>query len=167
MRVAEVAPVGEDEVYFNDRESVASTCPPSKDVKLTDIQAPSLKANVIPDLPSENDKYIIVFSIRYQTFRKALRSQVFTSGDRHPVSELPSDIELPVWLPPLLPDGRMTIDEIPRWDRKMVIHWRSWDGQCARLYHKRVNLPKWLWLERNITLDGKGKRMNVFIERGE
>lgn len=143
--------MGEDENYFNDGESMA----------------PSLKVNVIPDLPSENDTYIIVFSIRYQSFRKALRSQVFTSGDRHPVSELPSDIELPVWLPPLLPDGRMTIDEIPRWDRKMVIHWRSWDGQCARLYHKRVKLPKWLWLERNITLDGKGKRMNVFIERGE
>jgi len=60
----------------------------------------------------------------------------------------------------------MTIEEVPKWERSMVIHWRSWDGQAARLYHKKVKIPQWLWLERNIGWNGKGKAMDVFIERG-
>jgi hypothetical protein len=55
----------------------------------------------------------------------------------------------------------MLIVELPRWKREVEMYWRSWNGQKASVMLRKVKIPKWLWWERNIGWDGKGKEIGT------
>jgi len=99
-----------------------------------------------------------VYNICTNTFRKEKRSVLLPDETTLPLLEMQEN------MPPLLVDGRMTIVEIPRWRRKMHIHWRSCDGKGTAVWRMEVRLPGWVWWERNVGSMGRGLWREVFVE---
>lgn len=141
-----------------------------KNLRLTSsfIQPTAFHETNLQGRTTDSEDHIIVLSIRTKKFRRVPRSSIFTNPNKLTmVSELPNDVQCSAALPPLLVDGRMIIDEIPKWKRSMQIVWRSWNGNRARLKRTKVKIPIWLWLLRNIGEARDVKELVVFIERGE
>ncbi|KAH7348404.1 hypothetical protein BKA65DRAFT_584081 [Rhexocercosporidium sp. MPI-PUGE-AT-0058] len=100
----------------------------------------------------------LVYDTRKNTFSLERRSALLP----HQKSNTPM-LEMQENLPPLLVDGRMTVVDIPRWKKTMVLFWRSCDGKKTKVWNREVELPVWVWTARNF-----GKRQwKVCFIRGD
>lgn len=112
---------------------------------------------------SESTKEVYVFSISIMSFRRAPRSEIFHSKTRRTVNNGLPDAQCPAICPPLLVDGRMTIQSIPRLSLTMDIYWRYYSKGDVKLRKKTVPIPAWLMRLVHVPTNSN----IVFVERGE
>ncbi len=105
----------------------------------------TLRPRSTPSPPPPRSPFELVYSIRTGKFSLERRARLFprSQGFNAPMLEMQED------MPPLLVDGRMTLVNIPRWQKEMVIFWRSFDGKRTKVWKKTVKLPVWVRMARS------------------
>ncbi|KAH6712507.1 hypothetical protein BKA61DRAFT_610423, partial [Leptodontidium sp. MPI-SDFR-AT-0119] len=117
-----------------------------------DIQAQ--RARLIPEPPTSSPLELL-YDTRHKTFSLERRSTLLP----HQKADMPM-LEMQENLPPLLVDGRMTVVDVPRWKKTMVLFWRSCDGEKTKVWKREVELPVWVWMARNF---GKRQWKECFV----
>ncbi|KAG4438677.1 hypothetical protein IFR05_005858 [Cadophora sp. M221] len=129
-------------------------CPPPTP-NPQDIQA--RRARLAPK-PLASSPLELLYDTRHKTFSLERRSALLP----HQNTDM-SMLEMQENLPPLLVDGRMTVVGVPRWKKTMVLFWRSCDGERTKVWKRKVELPVWVWMARNL---GKRQWKECFV-RGD
>ncbi|KAL2064388.1 hypothetical protein VTL71DRAFT_4882 [Oculimacula yallundae] len=108
--------------------------------------------------PVTSSPLALVYDTRSKIFSFERRSNLLPNQ-----STATPMIEMQENLPPMLVDGRMTVVQLPRWSKTMVLFWRSCDGKNTKVRKKEIELPIWVWMARN---SGNRKWKECFI-RGD